>query len=351
MMKHNRRWNFSAGPAMLPEVVLEQAQSDLLNWREQGASVMELSHRSPAFIELADQCRDKFRQLIKLDNTFELLFLQGGASSQFSLIPMNLAQAGDKAVYETRGMWGNKACTAAAKLIECQSTTNPFDPVSENAAYLHYTSNETIDGTQITRVPETDCPLVCDMSSDILSQQIDMRRFSLIYAGAQKNLGPSGITVVIIRKELLEHSPISLPDIFSYKKQAEKQSMLNTPPCFSWYLVDLVLGWVIDQGGLDEMQLRSEQRSQLLYQYLDQSQLFENRIPDEQRSRMNIVFNLPKQEQEVRFLAKAEAAGLIGLKGHRSVGGIRASLYNAMPLAGVHALLNFMQDFESQLSL
>ncbi len=356
-----RVYNFNPGPATLPEEVLRQAQEELLDYRGSGISVMEMSHRSPLFQEIAASAEERLRRLMAIPDDYHCLFLQGGATGQFAAVPMNLLGGRRKACYLITGNWSKKAAKEAEKygevVISASSEADRFTTippvqrweVDPSAAYLHYTPNETIHGVEFHFVPEVELPLVADMSSNICSRPIDISRFGLIYAGAQKNLGPAGITVVIVRKDLLERPPFKeLPSVLDYRKQAEAGSMLNTPPTYNWYLVGLVLEWIERQGGLAEMERRSRIRSEMLYRTIDGSDFYHNPVDPACRSRMNVPFRLADESLNGRFLEEAREAGLVGLKGHRAVGGMRASLYNAMPIEGVERLVEFMRDFENR---
>ena len=354
-----RVFNFSAGPAMLPLEVLERVRDELIDWRSSGASVMEISHRSKAFIGVAQQAEADLRELLGVPPNFKVLFLQGGATGQFSAVPMNLAAEGATVDYVNTGSWSKKAlleaqryCTVNVAADGAASGYNDIPPVagwkrSPNAAYLHYTPNETIGGVEFHFVPEVDAvPLVADMSSTLLSRPIDVTRFGVIYAGAQKNIGPSGITVVIVRDDLLGRARPGTPMVFDYKAMADEGSMLNTPPTFGWYVAGLVLQWLKERGGLKAMAETNRAKAQRLYAAIDQSGFYRNPVAKECRSWMNVPFTLARPELDKQFLAEAHQAGLTALEGHRSVGGMRASLYNAMPMAGVTALVEFMQEFE-----
>ncbi|MCA9758798.1 MAG: 3-phosphoserine/phosphohydroxythreonine transaminase [Candidatus Eisenbacteria bacterium] len=353
-----RIWNFSAGPATLPVSALERAQKEMLDWAGTGMSIMETSHRSKEYEQVHNEAADSFRQLLKLDDDFTVLFLQGGASQQFAVLPMNFLPAGGSADYVNTGVWSKKALAEAKVLGNAREagTAGPdftsvvrkdgldLDP---NAAYVHFTSNNTIKGTQYYEIP--DCgstPLVCDMSSDFLWQPFDANRFHMIYAGAQKNIGPAGVTVVLLRKSWLEKANQDIPTIFKYGIHAENNSLYNTPPTFAIYIVRNVLDWVKAEGGLEAMEKRNREKGDLLYSAIEAHGDF-YRCPVEKGSRsfMNVVFRLPTEELEAKFVAEAKAAGLSGLKGHRSVGGCRASIYNAMEKAGVQALVDFMEGF------
>ncbi|MEE4380079.1 MAG: 3-phosphoserine/phosphohydroxythreonine transaminase [Candidatus Competibacteraceae bacterium] len=354
----SRPYNFSPGPATLPEAVLEQAQAELLNWRNSGMSVMEVSHRGKDFLAVAAQAEADLRELLAIPAKYKVLFLQGGASGQFAAIPLNLLRGKQQADYVNTGLWSKKAIAEAKK--HCQvnvvasSEAGNFSTIPPRtewqcdsaAAYLHYTPNETIGGVEFHQIPEVgDVPLVADMSSTILSRPLDVSKFGVIYAGAQKNLGPSGLTIVIVRDDLIGQAASGTPSVLDYKAQADNDSMLNTPPTFAWYLAGLVFQWVKDQGGLDEMARRNQRKAALLYETIDQSDFYSNPIDPPCRSWMNVPFTLADDALDKTFLAEAKDAGLLNLAGHRSVGGMRASIYNAMPEAGVQALVDFMSDF------
>ena len=355
-----RVFNFSPGPAVLPLEVLEQAQGELLDWRQSGMSVMEVSHRSKAFEQVAAEAEADLRELLSIPRNYRVLFLQGGASAQFALVPLNLAPPRATVDYVNTGHWSRKAIAEAGRYCKVHvagdaggdytrvppQTELRFSP---GAAYVHYTPNETISGVEFGYVPETHgVPLVADMSSSILSRTIDVSKFALIYAGAQKNIGPSGLTVVIVRDDLIGRARPDTPLVFDYKAVADASSMLNTPPTFAWYMAGLVFKWLKHAGGLAAMAARNRTKAQTLYAAIDASQLYGNSIAKDARSWMNVTFSMKKPELDAAFLAQAAAAGLQGLKGHRVLGGMRASLYNAMPLAGVEALIAFMREFERQ---
>ncbi len=354
-----RIYNFGAGPAVLPEPVLEEAQRNLMALPGVGMSVLEISHRSKAFDEIIQGCEADVRRLANISPDYQVLFLQGGASLQFSMVPMNLMPAGGKADYIVTGSWSKKAVKEAQKsgTVQIASTTEAdnfmrvpaqtelkLDPA---AAYLHFTSNETIHGVEWKREPEAGrVPLVCDASSDIFSRPIDASKYALIYAGAQKNLGPSGVTLVILRNDLLERVPKNLPTMLDYKVQAENKSLYNTPPVFAVYIMRLVMTWLLDQGGLEAMGRANSEKARILYDALDSSGgYYRPHAKPDSRSNMNVTFRLPSEDLEKKFVAEAKAEKLDGLKGHRSVGGIRASLYNAFPKAGVEALVSFLKEF------
>lgn len=355
-------FNFSPGPAVLPHAVLEQAQSELLDWHGSGMSVMEMSHRGKEFMSIAAQAEADLRTLMAIPSNYKVLFLQGGAHSQFAMIPMNLARGKRQADYLDTGDWSLKAIEEGKRYIDINviassadtnyTTIPPFASWQCNleAAYLHYTSNETIRGVQFDWVPEVakDLPLVVDMSSDILSCPIDVSRFGLIYAGAQKNIGPAGLTLVIVRDDLLDQVMEYTPSMFNYQIYAETESMYNTPPTYAWYLSGLVFQWLIQQGGLVAMAELNQRKAAKLYAAIDASDFYNNPVDPDCRSLMNVPFTLADASLEKRFLEEAGQAGLVTLKGHRLVGGMRASIYNAMPEEGVDALIAFMRDFEAR---
>ncbi len=354
----SRTYNFAAGPAALPEAVLKQAQSEMLEWGKAQASVMEISHRGKEFIALAKESEDDLRKLLQIPQNYKVLFLQGGATQHFAQIPMNIASGGKTADYVINGAWGEKAYKEAKPVCKAQvaatSESTNFTTIPErsawkldpNAAYVHYTPNETIHGVEFQSVPEVgDVPLVADMSSNILSRPVDVSKFGIIYAGAQKNIGPSGLVVMIIRDDLIARSPKDIPKIFSYAEQASNDSMLNTPNTFGWYLAGLTFKWLEKEGGLAAVEKKNIAKADLLYGYIDGSGFYKNPVEKSVRSRMNVPFTLPNESLDAPFLKESEAAGLMALKGHRAVGGMRASIYNAMPLDGVQALVDFMKDF------
>lgn len=355
----SRIFNFSAGPSALPEDVLKQAQSEMLDWRGSGMSVMEMSHRGKQFSQIAAELEADLRLLINIPQNYHVLFLQGGASAQFSFIPQNLFGEKTKACYVKTGAWSEKAIKDAKPygeiIVSADSENTSFTTIPEvvrweidnDAAYLHYTSNETIHGVEFNDIPDVkDLPLVCDMSSNILSRPIDVSKFGLIYAGSQKNMGAAGVTVVIVRDELLGKCLKTVPPVFNYAEQVKNQSMLNTPTTYSWYLMGLVLKWLQAQGGVEAIERRNIAKASKLYHAIDSSKLYKNPVEITHRSRMNVPFILANDALDKEFLADAEKAGLNELKGHRSVGGMRASIYNAMPESGVDALISFMQEFE-----
>jgi len=353
--------NFGAGPAVLPESVLQQARAELLDFQGTGLSVLEMSHRSAAFEGIIQRAEADLRALAGVSDDFAVLFLGGGASLQFAMLPMNLRPAGTSADYLVSGHWAKAALAEAQKLgaarVAGSSEATKHDRIPSDldldpkAAYLHFTSNNTIYGTEWTSepTPPAGVPLACDASSDMCSRPLDVARYGAVYAGAQKNLGPAGVVLVIVRKDLLARVPAGLPAMLDYKLQAESRSLYNTPPTFSIYVVGLVLRWLIGLGGLAEVGRRNEKKASLLYEAIDGSGgFFRGHAQPDSRSRMNVTFRLPSPELEAAFAKEATAAGLDGLKGHRSVGGIRASLYNALPVASVEALVDFMREFRKR---
>ncbi len=355
----SRAFNFSAGPAALPEPVLRQVQAELLEWGGERASVMEVSHRGQAFIECAAAAERSLRELMGVPGDYAVLFLQGGATTLAALLPMNLAGPGATADYVLTGHWGEKALENARPLLKTHVAASDKDGgytgipdpagwnLSPGAAYLHYTPNETIHGVEFHAIPEAgDAPLVADMSSNFMSRPIDVRRFGVIYGGAQKNLGPSGLALAIVRRDLLGRHGRELPPIFELQNQVKNDSMFNTPPTFAWYVLGLVLEWMKSEGGLEAIGARNARKAASLYAAIDGSGgFYRNTVDVAARSTMNVPFFLPDPALDKPFLKEAEAAGLLGLKGHRAVGGMRASIYNAMPEAGVAALVAFMADF------
>ena len=356
-----RIYNFSPGPAAIPEEVLAQAQKEMLDWQGSGMSVMEMSHRGKEFLSIAQQAETDLRELMGIPSNYKVLFLQGGASQQFAMIPMNLAGNQQSADYVNTGSWSKKAIGEAKRITKVNIAASTEDskftraPEQEelkldpNAAYFHYTPNETIGGVEYSYVPETgDVPIVADMSSTILSRPIDVTRYGLIYAGAQKNIGPAGLTVVIIREDLLDRSSDNLPAILSYKTHADGESMYNTPPTYGWYIAGLVFKWIKNLGGLSAMAEINMRKADKLYAAIDASSFYHNPVAHGSRSWMNVPFTLSNPDLDATFLTEAKQRGLATLKGHRSVGGMRASIYNAMPEVGVDALIAFMADFEKR---
>ncbi len=354
-----RVYNFSAGPAVLPESVLQQAAAEMLDWHGSGMSVMEMSHRGKEFISIAEKAEADLRELLQIPSNYKVLFLQGGATAQFAAIPMNLLRGKASADYINTGEWSKKAIkeakkyggvNVAASAEGAKFTTAPARSewkLDSNAAYVHYCSNETIGGVQFHSVPDVgNVPLVVDMSSDILSRPVEVSRFGLIYAGAQKNFGPSGLVLVIVREDLLGHALPFTPTVLDYKQQAENGSMLNTPSTYAWYVAGLVFEWLKQKGGLPAMAMVNERKARKLYDFVDASSgFYKNPVEKAYRSWMNIPFVLKSESLDEEFLKGAKSAKLLQLKGHRSVGGMRASIYNAMPEVGVDALIAYMKDF------
>ncbi len=354
----SRVYNFSAGPAVLPEAVLEKAAGEMLDWHGSGMGVMEMSHRGKEFVSIAAEAEQDLRDLLNVPDNYKVLFLQGGATGQFSAIPMNLLRGGDRADYINTGSWSEKAIKEAKKYCQVnvawgadQKTPMHIGAQSEwqldpKASYVHFTPNETISGVEFHWVPETgDVPLVADMSSTILSRPIDVSKYGLIYAGAQKNIGPAGLTIVIVRDDLIGEVLPHTPTVWDYKVQADADSMSNTPPTYGWYLAGLVFKWLKEQGGLEAMAEINKRKADKLYAEIDDNPFYSNPVDPACRSWMNVPFVLADDSFNDTFLKEAEAAGFSTLKGHRSVGGMRASIYNAMPEAGVDRLIEFMQDF------
>ncbi len=353
-----RVYNFSAGPAVLPEEVLKQAQEELLVYPGAGMSVMEMSHRSKNFNDIFVAAQNDLRKLLDIGDNYTILFLQGGATLQFSMVPLNLMPPANKADYIVTGAWSKKAVKEAKRVGEVNIAATSEDSnftyipkefnLSEDAAYVHFTSNNTIFGTQFKTEPETgNIPLVCDASSDILHKKIDVNKYGLIYAGAQKNMGPAGATLVIIRNDLLERSSDELHTYLNYSIHASKNSLYNTPPAYTVYIIGLVYKWLLNMGGLDEMYKRNVEKAEILYNYIDESDgYYRGTAAKEDRSLMNVTFRMATEELEKKFIAEATEKGFVGLKGHRSVGGLRASIYNAFPKKGVEDLVQFMSDFK-----
>lgn len=355
----SRVYNFSPGPAALPLEVLEEIREDIPDWKGSGMSVMEVSHRGKAFMDVAAKAEQDVRDLLAIPDDYSVLFLQGGATLQFVMAPLNLSEAGDTADYVLTGSWSKKAIAEASRFCEvnvaADSSASNFSHIpaedswhkTENAAYFHYTPNETIGGVEFHFIPGTgEVPIVADMSSTILSRPVDVSRFGVIYAGAQKNIGPAGITLVIVRNELLDRKRADAPTLLTYKAFADSGSMTNTPPTFAWYAAGLVFEYLKGRGGLASMAEINERKASRLYQAIDDSDFYSNPVQPDCRSWMNVPFILRDSNLDQSFLDEAEDAGLKNLKGHRSVGGMRASIYNAMPEEGVDALISFMQEFE-----
>jgi phosphoserine aminotransferase len=355
----NRKFNFCAGPAALPEEVLAQASSEMLDWESRGLSVMEMSHRSSEFVSIAEQAEADLRELMDISDDYAIAFMQGGASSQFSAVPLNLLGDKTSADYLNTGQWSKKAISEAKRFcnvnVVASSEDTKFSTVpsrdswnlNDDAAYFHYTPNETIGGVEIHDVPQVNVPVVADMSSTILSRPIDVSKFGLIYAGAQKNIGPAGLVIVIVRKDLLGQASSICPAMFNYKTIIDGESMYNTPPTYAWYLAGLVFKWLKAQGGLEAIAVVNRRKAEKLYGYIDASSFYANPVEVVSRSSMNVPFTLADSDLDKAFLQQSEAAGLLNLKGHRSVGGMRASIYNAVSEDAVDALISFMRDFET----
>ncbi|MES9990429.1 MAG: 3-phosphoserine/phosphohydroxythreonine transaminase [Candidatus Thiodiazotropha sp.] len=355
----SRVFNFSAGPAMLPEEVLQQAREEMLDWRGSGMSVMEMSHRGKEFMSIAEQAEADLRDLLQIPANYKVMFLQGGASSQFAMVPMNLTRDNAKVDYINTGSWSKKAIAEAKRFAnvnlaatteESKFTTTPAQSdlnLDAAAAYVHYTPNETIQGVEFPYVPETgNVPLVADFSSTILSRPIDVSHYGIIYAGAQKNIGPAGLTLVIVREDLIGNAIDNTPAMLQYTTHSDNGSMYNTPPTYGWYLAGLVFKWLQQKGGLSGMAEINQRKADALYSVIDSSGFYANPVTPESRSWMNVPFTLADSSLDAKFIEEASEAGLKTLKGHRSVGGMRASIYNAMPEAGVKALVDFMGEFE-----
>ncbi len=356
-----RIYNFSAGPSILPLPVLEKAQQDLVNYADSGMSVMELSHRSELFTNIITEAEQLLRELMRIPENYKVLFMQGGASQQFAMVPMNLLGKSGKADYVNTGSWSKKAIKEAKKYGDIRVVASSEDAnftyipavdssmIDPEADYIHITTNNTIEGTTFHDIPNTgDVPLVADMSSNILSEEIDVSQFGLIYAGAQKNIGPAGLTVVIMREDLIGKASDNCPAMLNYQTHSDSGSLYNTPPTFGIYMAKLVFEWLKEGGGLKEMEQVNRHKAQTLYDYIGKSELFSSPVEKDSRSIMNIPFVSPSAELDAAFIKDAKARGLETLKGHRSVGGMRASLYNAMPVEGVQSLVTFMKEFEDQ---
>ena len=353
----DRIYNFSPGPATLPYPVLQEAAKDIVNFHDKGIGLIELSHRSKEFMAVAEETETLIRELLQVPANYKVLFLQGGASSQFFMIPMNLLGNGKKATYLNTGTWSKKAIKEAKLFgdidVAYSSEETTFNRVPKDneyavdskSEYLYFVTNNTIYGTQFAQMPETDAMLVADMSSDIMSRPVDVSKFGIIFAGAQKNMGPAGVTVVIIRDDLLDKCAETVPTMLRYKTHADKDSMFNTPPCFSIYCVGRVMNWLKEQGGVAAMEKINQRKAGRLYDAIDSTDFYRGHAEKASRSLMNISFNLPTPELETQFIAEAASVGFDGLKGHRSIGGCRASIYNAFPEEGVEKLVDFMADF------
>lgn len=357
-MSRERTYNFAAGPAVLPTQALERAAAEMLDYHGSGMSVMEMSHRSKIYKSIFDETKAKLKEILSVPDTHEILFLQGGASTQFSMVPLNLMPLKGEADYAVTGNFSGIAAKEAAKFgkvniafttADCGHTRIPAQNelvFSENAGYFHYCANNTIFGTEWKYVPETKAPIVCDMSSNILSCPVDVSRYGVIYAGAQKNMAPAGVTVVIINKELAGHEAADTPLMLSYQRMIDKDSMYNTPPCWCIYMLGLTLDWVKENGGVAGMQELKKLRSGMLYEFLDNSRVFHNAVEPGSRSGMNVVFRTGNEELDAEFVKGATERGLLNLKGHRLVGGMRASIYNAQSVEGVRVLVDYMKEFE-----
>lgn len=353
-------YNFSAGPAILPKEVMLQAQEEFSNFKDCGNGIMELSHRGPQFTSVLEETEADIRELMNISDDYAVCFIQGGASMQFPMIPMNIMLPGGSADYADTGTWSAKAIKEAKGFgkvnIIASSKETGYDRVPEirhwkptaGSSYLHITSNNTVAGTQYHSFPETNAPMIADMSSDIMSRVIDVNDFGLIYAGAQKNLGPSGLALVIIRKDLAERTPDNVPTMLKYSTYIENDSMFNTPPTFGIYMLGLVMKWLKAKGGIAEIEEINDAKSEALYELIDSSEFYRSPVDPASRSRMNVVFRLPNEDLEAQFIKEAKENGLTTLKGHRSVGGIRASIYNAMPMKGIEALIDFMNEFSKK---
>jgi phosphoserine aminotransferase len=359
MSVRHRVHNFNAGPAALPLPVLETIERELYDWRKTGMSVMEVSHRGEIFMAMAAECEQNFRDLLNIPDHYRVLFLPGGGRLQFAMIPMNFANESQSAAYVDLGLWGQLAITDAKTFtnvnVVASAKSNNYTSIPEqntwaefsDAAYLYYVDNETVNGLEFSYIPDSKhLPLICDMSSNILSRNFDVNKYDMIFACAQKNLGIAGVTAVIIRNEMLERQPSpKTPSMLRYSMHALESSLLNTPPTFPWYVLNEILKWVKAEGGVSAMEARNKRKSQKLYQFIDSSDLYQNPIMPRDRSRMNVIFFLTKPELEKKFFAEAEKAQLAGIKGHRALGGARVSLYNSVTEASVDALIEFMDDF------
>lgn len=355
-----RVYNFSAGPSMLPEEVLKKAQEEMLEYGESGMSVMEMSHRSKDFQAIIDDAEKLVRELMNVPDNYKVMFLQGGGSTQFAMVPLNLATKNKAADYIITGQWAKKAAAEAEKFIKVNRVASSADKTfsyipkpgkdafsdKDDVDYCYICYNNTIYGTRYTQLPETDATLIADISSNAMSEVIDVSKFGLLFAGAQKNLGPAGVVLVIAREDLIGEPMDITPTMLSYKTHAENGSMYNTPPTYAIYIFKLVLEWIKSKGGIAELQKLNEEKAAVLYDFLDNSKLFKGTVAKEDRSLMNVPFVTGNEELDAKFVAEAKAAGLVNLKGHRSVGGMRASIYNAMPIEGVRKLVDFMAEFE-----
>ena len=356
----SRVYNFSAGPSMLPEEVLKKAQTEMLEYGTSGMSVMEMSHRSKDYQDIIDSAEALVRELMHVPDNYKELFLQGGGSTQFAMIPLNLASKNKKADYVITGQWAKKAAAEAERYITVNRVASSADKTfsyipkldkstfSNDADYFYICYNNTIYGTRYTELPQCDVPLIADISSCVMSEEIDVSKFGLLFAGAQKNLGPAGVTLVIVREDLIGDAMDITPTMLDYKTHADNGSMYNTPPTYGIYVLKLVLEWIKEQGGVKALQEINEKKAKILYDYLDSSKMFKGTVVPEDRSLMNAPFVTGNEELDAKFVAEAKAAGFVNLKGHRTVGGMRASIYNAMPVEGVEKLVEFMKKFESE---
>ena len=356
----SRVYNFSAGPSMLPEEVLKKAQEEMVEYGNSGMSVMEMSHRSKDYQAIIDEAEALVRELMNVPDNYKVLFLQGGGSTQFAMIPLNLAKKNKKADYVITGQWAKKAAEQAEKYITVNRVASSADKTfsyipkldkstfSSDADYFYICYNNTIYGTRYTSLPETDKPLIADISSCAMSEVIDVSKFGLLFAGAQKNLGPAGVTLVIVREDLIGDAMDITPIMLNYKTHADNGSMYNTPPTYAIYVLKLVLEWIKSKGGIAELQKINEAKAKILYDFLDNSKLFKGTVVPEDRSLMNAPFVTGDEEMDAKFIAEAKKAGFVNLKGHRTVGGMRASIYNAMPVDGVEKLVEFMKEFENR---
>lgn len=356
----SRVYNFSAGPSMLPEEVLKKAQDEMLEYGKSGMSVMEMSHRSKDYQEIIDSAEALVRELMNVPDNYKVMFLQGGGSTQFAMVPLNFANKNKKADYVITGQWAKKAAAEAERYITVNRVASSADKTfsyipkldkstfSSDADYFYICYNNTIYGTRYTQLPETDKPIIADISSCAMSEVIDVTKFGMLFAGAQKNLGPAGVTLVIVREDLLGDAMDITPTMLNYQTHADNGSMYNTPPTYGIYVLKLVLEWIKSKGGIAELQKINEAKAKILYDYLDSSKMFKGTVVPEDRSLMNAPFVTGNEELDAKFVAEAKAAGFVNLKGHRTVGGMRASIYNAMPVEGVKALVEFMKKFEAE---
>lgn len=356
----SRVYNFSAGPATLPLEVLQRAKEEILDWQGLGMSVMEISHRSKPFMEMAQQAETDFRELLAVPSDYKVLFLQGGARSQFAMVPMNLLAGSETADYIDTGIWSGLAIKEASKYCKVNIVASSKEQgyvsippsntwrINPKSAYFHFVDNETVNGVEFPEIPEVSLPLVSDMSSNILSRPFDVSRYALFYAGAQKNVGPAGLTIVVVREDLLGKPLYFTPSMFNYELHAKENSLYNTPPTFSWYMAGLTFQWIKQQGGLAAIAEQNLRKASKLYKFIDQSDFYHNPVDPLYRSRMNVIFCLKDEGKNEQFLKESQENGLANLKGHKLVGAMRASIYNAMPEAGVDSLIDFMKDFSNR---